>query len=241
MRNDTRRPDTQVLDWSCSDVRQGENSQTGQDEMVQAGLLTQQQLSEKDNLKSQDSMKGHDDERSTPSHTPSHETPMSQERSLSLPFVKQQPVWSLYEKGYEIDFGGGYLWVARRQINSRGLYLVQNLGEVSSKALPERFGKIRSPYFVKCHDILQSGANTDIVLEFMNMSLVQIIAAPRPPTEQEVLAIVGQVSICSRLGCTRLTSIACQRFEGRSRCPCHQTEPGHVEDMGQPGWRREDM
>ncbi|KAK5078789.1 hypothetical protein LTS08_006623 [Lithohypha guttulata] len=65
--------------------------------------------------------------------------------------------------------------------------------DVDLEILSESFRKARSPYFVKCFDILQTGSDTNIILEFMNMSLVQVIGAPRPVTEQEVRSIVGQI------------------------------------------------
>jgi hypothetical protein len=68
-------------------------------------------------------------------------------------------------------------------------------GEVDLKTPSECLRKAHGLYFVKCYDILQSGNDTDVVFEFMSMSLVQIVGAPRPPTEQEVLAIVGQVRV----------------------------------------------
>ena len=81
--------------------------------------------------------------------------------------------------------------MAAKKVNSRALFLVHHADEVNLNTLSECLRKARDLYFVKCYDILQSGNDIDIVVEFINMLLVQIIRAPRPPTEQEVLAIIG--------------------------------------------------
>lgn len=111
----------------------------------------------------------------------------------SMPSRRFLSVWSLYSKCYEVDFGGGYLWVASGKGSSLGLFLVQKEEKFDATQSSMVLENSQGQYFVKCCDIFQTGSSIDLVFEFMNMSLTQIIGAPRLPTEQEVLAIVGQV------------------------------------------------
>ncbi|KAK5096545.1 hypothetical protein LTS08_007418 [Lithohypha guttulata] len=110
-----------------------------------------------------------------------------------MPSRRFLSVWSLYSKCYEVDFGGGYLWVASGKGSSLGLFLVQKEEKFDATQSSMVLENSQGQYFVKCCDIFQTGSSIDLVFEFMNMSLTQIIGAPRLPTEQEVLAIVGQV------------------------------------------------
>jgi len=105
------------------------------------------------------------------------------------------PVWSMYDKGFEVDFGDGYFWLASKKESPLELVLVRTENQLDGETMSELSQKLQGEYFVKCFHALRSNLVTHLVFEFMNLSLVQITGAPRLPTEQEVLAIIGQVGV----------------------------------------------
>jgi hypothetical protein len=52
----------------------------------------------------------------------------------------------------------------------------------------------RQPYFVQTIEVFLSDSMVDVVCEYVDLTLLHILACPRFPTEKEVAAIAGQGS-----------------------------------------------
>lgn len=85
------------------------------------------------------------------------------------------------------------MWVASRAGRPRQLVLIQRCEKAVAGQRIALMAQLAKGPFVQCFDVFESGSETHLVLEPMTMSLVQIATALRFPSEQEVLAIVGQV------------------------------------------------
>ncbi|KAJ9656280.1 hypothetical protein H2198_005055 [Neophaeococcomyces mojaviensis] len=102
-------------------------------------------------------------------------------------------VWSEYSRGHEVNFGGGFFHMAGGRSPGEGLAFLQKHG---SSGLSERLAILtrpHSPHLVTYRGCFESPSETYLVFEPMNMSLLQVSNALRLPTEQEVVAIAGQL------------------------------------------------
>ncbi|KAK5077398.1 hypothetical protein LTR64_002795 [Lithohypha guttulata] len=194
------RPHTHLYDWDWTDAPEAGNDITSKEDGIQADHPAQpldanairseeEPVTRKVITEPCENVRGERSQTLSPT-----KSLVSSARPTSLPGIKTQSPWSLYDKCYELDFGEGFMWIVRKKVGARTLFLMHQTSDVDLEILSESFRKARSPYFVKCFDILQTGSDTNIILEFMNMSLVQVIGAPRPVTEQEVRSIVGQLT-----------------------------------------------
>lgn len=118
-----------------------------------------------------------------------------QVQSVVPAFAKRSgSVWSDYKKSFDIDFGDGILHVASRRKLDKALVFVQECRASEVSARLSTLTQTQSSHFVKCLDCFVSPFTSHFVFEPMNMSLMHVTKARRSPTEQEIVAIVGQVS-----------------------------------------------
>lgn len=127
------------------------------------------------------------------SPTPRH-VRVSRHSQQSVSLSNTSSVWKTYRKEYEVNFGAGYLWVASYTSRTRGLALVDTKQSWVVRHQKNLLDQLRDPSFVQYLDMFESPSETHFVLEYMDMSLVQLAVALRYPSEQEIRAIVGQVS-----------------------------------------------
>lgn len=115
----------------------------------------------------------------------------------SVPSFQRRSVWSQYNRKHEVNFGGGWFWVASCKRPARGTVLIQRYGVSDIKSKLALAQKLHGQGLINCAHVFTSTSDVHLVLELMNLSLVQVVTALRFPTEQEILAIVAQVrSIC---------------------------------------------
>jgi len=193
------RPEIQIVKWLWSDERGGQADDTTKITLTSsAGKL--EAVHEPDTLvddqhaEQEAQIGGSEHYCSKPQPLPV-KYHLSYDQSRLQPQVQTQNVWSCYERAHEIDFGGGYFWVGARAGTSQALVLIQREDNLDPEKMSDRLRVSESRYIVRCCEIFCSGFCADLVFENMDMSLVQIIGTPRPPTEREVLAIIGQVRL----------------------------------------------
>jgi len=115
----------------------------------------------------------------------------------SVPSFQRCSVWSQYNRKHEVNFGGGWFWVASCKRPARGTVLIQRHDVSDIKNKTSLAQNLHGQGLINCAHVFTSASDVHFVLELMNVSLVQVVTALRFPTEQEVLAIVAQVpSIC---------------------------------------------
>lgn len=133
-----------------------------------------------------------------PSHASSHKSASKLAPNFSrnaASTANASDIWSTFRPGFQVDFGDGYFQWAMDRANPSHTVLVQRLERVDRVLTHERLSRLPHRHFVKFHGLYPAGASTNVVFEYMRLSLVQVIGVPRPLTEQEQRAIVGQVSM----------------------------------------------
>lgn len=123
--------------------------------------------------------------------------PRLQVQPFVLPLTaKDESPWKTYNKEYTIELGG-LVAVAERKHPAHGLVVVKEFSGHNAESklsilrqIPE---SIQSSYFVSCLEVFHFQNVLHIITEYMTISLLQIVAAPRYPRENQVAAIIGQV------------------------------------------------
>ncbi len=110
--------------------------------------------------------------------------------------VKESP-WQTYEEGYNLRVGG-LVTVARRKrlespLDAAEKVAIKKLSGPSRDAELSTLRQVQGKYFVKFVEAYSMEDDLYIILEFMPISLVQIVAATVQPREVHVAAIVAQV------------------------------------------------
>lgn len=113
---------------------------------------------------------------------------------FSRRFVSMQ---SQYDTSCEIDFGGGYLSVIRSKTVPHKLLLMREVESLEVDRKLALLNELGNEHFVACVNACETQSGISLIFEHMNVSLVQINGCPRFPTEEEVVAIVGQVRLTS--------------------------------------------
>lgn len=110
--------------------------------------------------------------------------------------AKDESPWKTYNKEYTIELGG-LVAVAERKHPAYGLVIVKEFSGHNAESKLSRLRQIpeniQSNYFVSCVEIFNFQNVSHIITEYMTISLLQIVAAPRYPRENQVAAIIGQV------------------------------------------------
>lgn len=156
--------------------------------------------------------------RALPFKTASKSVPDFSANATSI--VNKSGIWSTFRPGFQVDFGDGYFQWATDRADPNHAVLVQRLEGVDRVLTHERLSRLPHRHFVRFHGLYPAGATTDVVFEYMRLSLVQIIGVPRPLTEQEQRAIVGQVSMARDFSLSKSnpTITACSRSSGGAQC-----------------------
>jgi hypothetical protein len=113
------------------------------------------------------------------------------ETSLGVP-EQDISVWDKYDKVYEVDLMGT-VTVAERRPPSLGLVMVRQVSTIELDRKVKLFRQLRGQYFLTCFEMFESGLLADLVFEYMDLSLLQILGAPLFPAEKHIVAIAAQV------------------------------------------------
>ena len=122
-------------------------------------------------------------------------------RSPVQPFIlpltaKDESPWKTYNKEYTVELGGLVL-VAERKHPAHGLVVVKEFSGHDAESKLSRLRKIpediRNSRFVSYIEVFNFQNAVYVIAEYMTISLLQVVAAPRYPREKQVAAIIGQV------------------------------------------------
>lgn len=110
--------------------------------------------------------------------------------------AKDESPWKTYNKEYTIELGR-LVTMAERKHPAYGLVIVKEFSGHNAESKLSRLRQIpeniQSSYFVSCVEIFNFQNVSHIITEYMTNTLLQIVAAPRYPRENQVAAIIGQV------------------------------------------------
>ena len=107
--------------------------------------------------------------------------------------VKDESPWTTYDRDYQVELGGP-VSVAERKGPDLGLVVVKQLSTANADSKLLMLRVISGGSFTCCIEIFRFEDVLHVVSEYMTMSLLQIVAAPRYPHESHVAAIIGQVN-----------------------------------------------
>ena len=71
--------------------------------------------------------------------------------------------------------------------------MVRQVSTIKLDRKAQLFRQLRGQYFLTCFEMFQSGPMADLVFEYMDLSLLQILGAPLFPAEKHIVAIAAQV------------------------------------------------
>lgn len=118
----------------------------------------------------------------------------TEDQPAQLPLtVKEESPWTNYNTGYQVQLGGP-VSVAERKGPGFGLVVIKQLSTANPNGKLSMLRLISGGSFLRCIEIFHFEEVLHVVSEYMTMSLLQIVAAPRYPHESHVAAIIGQVS-----------------------------------------------
>lgn len=113
---------------------------------------------------------------------------------LQLPLtVKEESPWMYYNRDYQVELGGP-VSVAERKGPGFGIVVIKQLSTANSSDKISMLRLLSGGSFIRCIEIFHFENVLHVVSEYMTMTLLQIVAAPRYPRENHVAAIIGQVS-----------------------------------------------
>jgi hypothetical protein len=111
--------------------------------------------------------------------------------------VKDESPWTTYVRDYQVKLGGP-ISVAERKGPSLRLVVVKQLSTANIDGKLSILRLILGGSFIRCIEIFRFEDVLHIVSEYIIMSLLQIVAAPRYPRESHMAAIIGQVNLSYR-------------------------------------------
>jgi len=107
--------------------------------------------------------------------------------------VKRESPWKSYEKSYDRQLGGS-VTIATRRVPSSDLVMVRQFPESSAEKTLYMFQRIQQENFIAALEALMTEKVFYIILEYMPISLNEIVRCPAYPNELQLAAIIGQVS-----------------------------------------------
>jgi hypothetical protein len=108
--------------------------------------------------------------------------------------MKDGSPWDSYSKIFQLKYNN-FVHVAARKRSPRKCVLVKSFAAVSDSQVElEMIHSIRHDHIVSVLETFRFEGSFYVVLERMAISLVQIVASPPYPGEQELAAILGQVN-----------------------------------------------
>lgn len=134
-----------------------------------------------------------DDRRPRPPPLPLPLTTRPQTTSENIVPRLYLSVWADYDRGHDVDLGGGIVSVATRRKGARDLVMIRRTSRDRLSQSIAVLGRLDAQYFVRCLQVYEGPRDCHLVCEPMSVSLSHIDGAVRPPTEQEIRAIVAQV------------------------------------------------
>jgi hypothetical protein len=112
--------------------------------------------------------------------------------SLRLRAAWESP-WKKYEKVYDLELGGP-VEVAVRKAPPVELVHVRTFSKLAAEKTLHMFRQIQDRNIVAALDAFTTDDGLYVVLEYMHVSLEQIVRSPPYPDERQLAAILGQVS-----------------------------------------------
>ena len=150
------------------------------------------------------SLTGRDDFNFRPDAPQMDIPPMGQQRSLpsTEPLlmrkvdpnsVRLDSPWNTYEKGFKLHFDQMVTVAVRRAPRSGKVAIKEYLDRDASRQL-EMLKKVSHEKFVQVLDIFEHQRRCYIVFEHILVSLSEVVGCPAYPTQQQLVAILAQVS-----------------------------------------------
>lgn len=131
-----------------------------------------------------------------PRHVIANQSEQHDDDSLT---TTQTSFWSRYSRGYEVDLDGMAI-VAERSRPLSGLVILRQIDLTHSKVNVALLRKLPKECFITTLEIFDARGISYLVSEYMDITLVQVLAAPLFVTEEHLAAIVGQVCLMLRIG-----------------------------------------
>ena len=101
-------------------------------------------------------------------------------------------VWTKFDRIYQLEMNGPVV-VAERRSRPGELAMVRQISNTELDRKRRNLQQLRQPHFAACFDIFQFEGQVSLVCEYMDLSLLHLVAAPTFPTEKHIRAIVAQV------------------------------------------------
>ena len=107
--------------------------------------------------------------------------------------VKRESPWKTYRKGFELKLDQ-FVTVAVRQAPQSGKVAIKEYSDRDAGRMLEMLHKVRHERFVNFLDVFQHRNMCYAIFEHVLVSLAEVMACPAYPTEQQLVAILAQVS-----------------------------------------------
>jgi hypothetical protein len=108
--------------------------------------------------------------------------------------------YDLAEASHEVNFGSGIkpnsednIVIAKRKSPNSSLVMIRRIRNTNNDFDAELLGNLRGEHFWICLEICEHGGGFNLIFEYMELSLVQILGTPLRRTDKEVAAIAAQV------------------------------------------------
>lgn len=108
--------------------------------------------------------------------------------------VKEQSPWTDYIRDYQVELGGP-VSVAERKAPGFGLVIIKQLSTANPNRKLSMLRLISGGSFLCCLEIFHFEDVLHVVSEYMTMSLLQIVAAPRYPRKSHVAGELSARSV----------------------------------------------
>ena len=102
--------------------------------------------------------------------------------------------WKIYEKGYDLKLDQ-FVTVATRKAPLHGKVAVKTFAGRDANRKLDMLHRVRHERFVSLLEVFESDTAWYAVFEHVVTSLTQVVNSPAYPTERQLAAIVGQVSL----------------------------------------------
>ena len=107
--------------------------------------------------------------------------------------VKLDSPWKTYEKGFELQFDQ-IVTVAVRRAPRSGRVAIKEYSDRDASRKLEMLKKVSHEKCVQVLDVFEHHKRCYIVFEHILVSLTEVVACPAYPTQQQLVAILAQVS-----------------------------------------------
>ena len=108
--------------------------------------------------------------------------------------VQYDTPWKIYEKGYDLKLDQ-FVTVATRKAPLQGKVAIKTFAGRDANRKVDMLYRVCHERFVSLLEVFESDTTWYAVFEHVVTSLTQVVNSPAYPTERQLAAIVGQVSL----------------------------------------------